>query len=336
MWRTIGHDRAVRILQRSLVDGRVSHAYLVRGPQQVGKMRLASDLAAALNCTEDDRPCGTCSQCSRVARGLHADVHVVGLASSAAEDGRARVAIGIDQVREVQREASLTPYEGRFRVFIIDGAEHLSEEASNSLLKTLEEPPDQVVLLLLATEASHLLPTIVSRCQLLELRPVPTPAVSQFLQSEYAAGEEDAEQIARLSEGRPGWAVNAAEDRSLLEELDRKLETIEKVVRGDREDRFAYASTLATSIVRDREAGRRELGLWLQWWRDILLVTEGVPDLVTHLSRIETLKAAAKGLTPAGAAWAINAVQDTLQHLERNVNPRLALESLMLDLPHSD
>ena len=140
MWRTAGHDKAVNILGRALGEGRTAHAYLVTGPEHVGKMTLALDLARAVNCSGAERPCDACAQCRRVDRGLHADVRVVGV-EPGPSGGRQRVAIGIDQVREVQREASLKPYEGSSRVFIFDRAERLTEEAANSLLKILEEPP---------------------------------------------------------------------------------------------------------------------------------------------------------------------------------------------------
>ena len=118
MWQTIGHEKAVRALQRGLQEGRLSHAYLLVGPAQVGKMTLALDLARLVNCAGEDSPCGDRSQCRRVSDSLHTDVHVLGLEAQKGGSGRTRVAIGIDQIRTVQREASLKPYEGRYRVFI--------------------------------------------------------------------------------------------------------------------------------------------------------------------------------------------------------------------------
>ena len=135
--------------------GRLPHAILIAGPESVGKMALAVDLAAALNCAGDERPCGECGGCTRTRRGLHTDVHVVGI--QVAGGGRNRTLIGVEQVREVQREASLAPFEGECKVVIFDGAELLSEEASNSLLKTLEEPPPGVYLLLLTAKPEALL-----------------------------------------------------------------------------------------------------------------------------------------------------------------------------------
>ena len=332
MWQTIGHVKPVNVLRRSLEQGRIAHAYLLAGPPQVGKMTLALDLAQALNCVEDEKPCGSCSQCSRISRGLHADVQVIGLKTDDSGDGRRRAAISIDQVREVQREASLKPYEGSYRVFIFDGAEQLSEEAVNCLLKTLEEPPQQVVLLLLTSNAGALLPTLVSRCQLLELRPVPSSIISQILEDGYKTEGATAQEIARLSQGRPGWAVTVASSPAALERLDERLGAIEEVVKGGHEVRFAYAANLATSFGRDRESARQELAVWLAWWRDVLLVKEGTPKFVTHLSRMKTLQAVADALTSAQIAQGISGVQETVDYLDRNVNPRLALEELMLTL----
>ena len=333
MWHTIGHDKAVNVLRRSLDEGRLSHAYLLAGPQHVGKMTLALDLARAVNCLEDERPCDRCSQCLRIARALHADVRVVGIIPDKSAEGRSHVVIKLDQIREVQREASLKPYEGAYRVFIVDGAEHLSEEAANCLLKTLEEPPDQVILVLLTSDSKMLAPTVVSRCQVLELRPVPMSLISRELETKYEADGNKAAEIARLAQGRPGSAMEAVARPDLLDKLSERLGSIEDVISGSLEERFAYAENLASSTARDRELGRQELAIWLAWWRDVLLVKEKVPAFATHISRMETLKVVADALSSTQVVRAINAVRETMEHLERNVNLRLALEDMMLALP---
>ena len=298
-------------------------------------MTLALDLARAVNCLEDERPCGECTQCRRIARGLHADVQVVGLETDGSGEGRSRVAIGIDQVREVQRDVSLMPYEGRCRVFIFDGVEHLSDEAANSLLKTLEEPPKQVLLILLASDAGALLPTITSRCQVLALRPVSRRLIACYLETRHNADRNTADEIARLSEGWLGWAVEAIARPEILESIAEKLGSMEEVVKGGLEHRFAYAAGLATTIGRNRDLGRQELTLWLEWWRDVLLVREEAPSFVKYRSRMDTLRAVSSRLSSAQVAQAIGAVRRTAELLERNVNPRLALEDLMLTLPRA-
>ena len=323
----------MEILRRSLDDGRLAHAYLIVGPRQVGKMTLAIDLAMAVSCAEDERPCGGCTQCSRIARGLHAGVRVVGVEAAESGNARSRVLIGIDQVREVQREASLAPFEGSHRIIIFDGAEQLSEEAANSLLKTLEEPPDNVVMLLLTSSATSLPATIVSRCQPLELRPVSRLTIARELADRYEMDADSADEIARLSEGRLGWAIRAVEDREVLVGLSQQLEAIEDAVSGGLERRFGYATGLATTFDEDRDSGRRALGLWLAWWRDVLVLKEGLPEYVTHVSRLDSLEAAAESLTSAEVVNTIELVNETLAYLERNVNSRLAMEHLMLALP---
>ena len=331
MWRTFGHDKVVSMLQRSVDEGRLSHAYMLSGPPNVGKMSLALDLARALNCLEDDRPCDRCAQCNRIARGVHADLHVIGPGDDDPDSDR--VMVGIDQVREAQRQASLTPFEGRYRVFIFNRTEQMSEEAANSLLKTLEEPPEQVVLVLLAASHQALLPTLVSRCQVMELRPVSVESIVAALEAVHDVDRAQANEIARLSCGRPGWAVRAATRPEVLEQVSERLQAIEQFVHGGLEQRFTYAADLAFSFGRSREAVREELTLWLRWWRDVLLLKHGVPTFVVHMARIESLSAVARSLTSRQVAGAISTIDRTLDLLDRNINARLALENMMLTLP---
>ena len=251
MWQTVGHDKALRTLDRAIAGDRVAHAYLIVGPAQVGKTTLALDLARAVNCTSNDPPCGECRQCQRIASGLHPDVRVVGL--EPARSGRMRTQIGIDQVRDVQREASLLPYEGRHRVFIFETAEKLTAEASNSLLKMLEEPPDGVIIVLLASDAGAMLPTILSRCRRIDLRPVAAQTISDFLSERYDMSGERAQEIAGASSGRFGWAVEAARDSGLLDRVRQTIDTIDGFTRGSLTDRFDYAQQLAGRFSANRE-----------------------------------------------------------------------------------
>ena len=251
MWQTYGHDTAIQTIQRALAEGRVAHSWLIAGPPRVGKTTLALDLARAVNCVpsgDDIPPCGACGQCRRIASGIHPDIRVVGLET--ARSGRLRTLISIEQVRDVQRELTLLPYEGASRVVIFESAELFSEEAANSLLKTLEEPPDRVLILLLASDSASVLPTILSRCRQLRLRPVPASIIARFLTERKAVLPDDAREIAGLAAGRIGWAVNAAEDPSLLEHVAETLDGIETVIAGALADRFDYAERLARPLLR--------------------------------------------------------------------------------------
>ena len=331
MWRTFGHDGAVDNLKRSLQAGRVAHSYLISGPRQVGKMTLALDLCRAVNCLDEERPCGACNQCRRIERSLHADVHVVGVGG--APGGRAKASIGIDQVREVQREAALKPFEGASRCLVFDGAERMTVEAANSLLKTLEEPPPQVLIILLAVQADALLTTIVSRCRVLDLLPVPAAAISRRLIDDHGVEESDADEIARLSAGRPGWAIEAAGSPELRDAAAERLQSIEETLQTGIEGRFTYAARMASSFSRDRETGREELALWLGWWRDVLMAQEGLDELVTYVSRRDSMASITGSMSESDVVDAIKAVLETGRLLDRNVNPRLAFESMMLRMP---
>ena len=330
MWTTIGHSDAVAGLRRSAEEGRIAHAYLLVGPRQVGKMTLALDMARLVNCTGGEAPCGECGQCRRIAQGVHADVEVLDIESG---EGRSRVNIGIDQVRQLQRAANLKPFEGRCRVFIVDGAERLSEEAANALLKVLEEPPEQVMLVLLTLDADALPPTIASRCRRLELRPLEHRVVAGELKARLGCVPERAEELARLCAGRIGWAIEAASDPALLEERSTTLGAIDVVLRGGLEARLTHANEMAAGFAADRDSAKRALALWLEWWRDVMVVKEGTPELAANLSRSDELAAAGESLSRGQVLRAVESVRQASQDLERNVNPRLALEGLMLSLP---
>jgi len=333
MWNTVGHHKAVKFLGNTLQAGKVFHSYLIAGPPHVGKMTLALDLASALNCLGKSKPCGNCHSCIRITDRLHADVQVVGLDSEKQSLEQGGVSIKIDHIRNLKRESSLKPFEGYHRVFILDGIEDMKEEASNSLLKILEEPPGNVVMILLTSNITKVLSTIVSRCQLLELRAVPKRDIVDLLQSTYKCDDTRSDQIARLSGGRTGWAIDACSHPDILEDIQVQFSSIEAVVDGDMEYRFNYATYLADSYSKNRIIGRDELRIWLVWWRDVLLIKEGAQELISNLSGIDRIRSIASGLSSLQIIRAIRDLQDVTQYLESNVNPRLALQNLMLILP---
>ena len=332
-WKVRGQDHLIQPLERSLQQGQLSHAYLLVGPPHVGKMTLAVGLARAVNCLSDqERPCGECVQCQRIESSMHADVQVVGLTRDE-RSNRPRTEITIDQIRALEAAATLKPYEGACRVFIIDGVERLNQYAANALLKTLEEPPPQVLLLLLTSDEEALLPTIRSRCQRLELRPLAQEEVADLLVEEHGLSSEQAHLLSRLSGGRLGWAMAAATDAAVLEERGRRLDRLLEVVDGGLEVRFEYARELAAQFTRDREAVRQVLVEWLQWWRDLLVLKEGVLELVVNQDRQEALERLVQRFRPLEIAAVVQEVMATLERLEQNANPRLSLEVLMLALP---
>lgn len=316
MWQTVGHTWAVELLQRAIAGQRLAHAYLITGPDGIGKMHLAKEFAAALNCTGEEPPCGACSSCRRTAHGSHPDVSQV-----PPDEGR----IKIDQVRSVQYELALSPREGRWRVCIISDFQTATTEAANALLKTLEEPPSRVVLILTATDASLLLPTIVSRCQHLPLRHVATECIQGALEQRLGLEADRARLLARLAGGRVGWAIRAAQEPNVLEERNKRLAELVALLDQGRAARIRAAEALANDA-----ALPDVLRSWQGWWRDVLLVASGCEELVTNVDALEALSAQAQRRQVAEAEQALRETLATLQRLEQNVNPRLALEVLLL------
>ncbi len=333
MWQVVGQSRAVTLLQRNLERGSVAHAYLLVGPPHVGKMTLALDLAQALNCQGAEPPCSLCDACQKIASGKHADVQVVGLNSNGNSTDKPRAEIGINQIKEMQHSSSLPPFEGRYKVFIIDGAELLSTEAANCLLKTLEEPAEGVIFILLAANDGLLPATVVSRCQRLELRPLPTAQVEAVLNERRSLEQPKAELLARLCHGCLGWALAAADDDSLLERRAQLVERLLDITDGSYEQRFDYANQLAAQFSQNRSSVQEVLALWLDFWRDLLLVKLGCRDAVTNIDQETTLVDMARGYSLAEIRTVISSIQAAGEQLKQNANSRLVLEVLMLNIP---
>jgi len=326
MWTVIGQDRVVSLLQRSLEQGSVAHAYLVIGPPHVGKMTLALNLAQALNCEASDPPCGLCDACQKIASGKHADVQIIGLDSGSSAE------ISIDQIRQMQHSSNLPPFEGRYKIFIIDRAELLSTEAANCLLKTLEEPVGGVVFILLTTSGEVLPATVVSRCQKLELPPLPTSQVEVALSQRWGVEQQRARLLARLCHGCLGWAILASSDERLLKLRAERLEGLLNILSGDYEARFNYVTQLVAWFSQSRELVREILDLWLDWWRDLLLVKLSSSG-ITNIDHEAMLVNMAQGYRLAQIRAVIGGIQATGEQLRQNANPRLVFEVLMLNIP---
>lgn len=333
MWQMIGQPKAVELLRRSLESERLAHAYLFVAPPHVGKTTLAINLAQTLNCEQGERPCGQCRSCRRIAAGNHADVQVIARLP-AADSGSLKKEIGIGQIRELQRAAGLQPYEGKHRVFIIDGAEHLNEESANCLLKTLEEPPAKVLLILLAVNDSRLLPTIVSRCHRVELSPLSAPIIEQALIEHWQVELGKAKTLSRLCSGGIGWAVSASIEERPLQERSLRLTELLGLATASLEQRFTFAARLAAQFNKSRDSVEEMLGLWLEWWRDLLLVKERCAQFITNVDHEMTLHHRAEGYSLTEIRGFIEAIRAALRQLGQNANPRLVLEVLMLSIPN--
>ena len=260
-WPIVGHERAVDMLRASIRAGRIAHAYLFTGMEGSGKHTLAVAFAMAVNCQADapsgqewpDVPCGICASCARFARGSHPDLVEVSLDTQAAamgdvgsksKSGPAKE-LRIDAIREMQANVGLSPHSARWKVYIVGDADKMNEEASNALLKTLEEPPAHTIIILLAPDDTTVLPTIASRCFLVPLRSMSRESVAGALVQKWGAEREQAELLAALSGGRLGYAVRLMEDRESMERRRSALQELSVLSGAHINDRVNTAGRYA-------------------------------------------------------------------------------------------
>ena len=328
-WGIIGHEHAINTLRRALVTERVRHAYLFTGPEHIGKALLARRFAQTLLCTggPDPRmapqnPCNVCLSCRKVMHNNHPDVHYIARPPD-------KQFILIDQVRALQSDSARKTLEGRRNVFIIQGMHEMNVQAANCLLKTLEEPEPDVVLLLTAPDPGQLLPTILSRVQQIPMHLLTTTQIKTALEERWQVEPEEAALIAALAAGRMGWAVQAVEDEDMLATRKAQLETLTKLPTLNRASRFDIAQRLSA----DGDKLRGILELWLLWWRDMVLAANNSLDLVVNVDMSNLLQKQAAKVGPSESQRMMRAILGTMEALDQNVNARTALEVLMLDLP---
>jgi DNA polymerase-3 subunit delta' len=235
----------------------------------------------------------------------------------------------VDQIRELQSSLSLSPYEAQYRVALLLRFEEAHISAQNAFLKTLEEPPPRVILLVTAESPERLLPTVVSRCEVIRLRPLSVDEVDLGLQERWKLPADEANLLAHLSGGRPGYALRLHQEPELLEARCQRLDAHQRLLTWSRAQRFDYAEKLA----KDKDGLQTTLQTWLSLWRDVLMCAAGSVAPLVNLDRADEIVRLAGRFGLSTANQSIAAIQRTTDMLEHNVNPRLAIEVLMLDLP---
>jgi DNA polymerase III subunit delta' len=227
----------------------------------------------------------------------------------------------------------LQPYEGGWRIFIVIDADRLSTEAANALLKTLEEPPPRVLLVLTVAAEDRVIPTIRSRCQAVHLQRVPTPVLAAALVYRFALPVPDAEALAALAQGAPGAAISAAGDPDATEKLEDDLGRLRELLEADLPERL----TMAGAFLEGPESGRSNAGdilaRWELWWRDLLLVHQSCSTGLVYTTERENYQRIALGLEFGQVHRALKAVQQAREQLQQNALPRLVLDVLVLEFP---
>jgi len=310
-----GHANAINAIKRILNSGRVAHAYLFSGPDGVGKKKVATAFIEALFC-EKREGCGACISCRKIASGNHPDIHTL------EPDGQF---IKVDQVRALQKELAFRPYEAPRKACIIDGADRFNLSSGNSLLKTLEEPPGNALIILLASNIETVLPTIRSRCQQISFGGVPVAEIAAYLES--AGIDHDSARVAAsLADGSIAKAASLCSEELMAERAD-VIARACSLSANNMNDLFSFGELFD----KDREKTLKFLEILTSFWRDMLHLASGSCEVVNSdlspLLERETSRRSAEVLLRG-----LESLGKTRQAILRNANVRLAMDVLSMQL----
>lgn len=356
-----GQPRAREFFRASIASGRVSHAYLFTGPAGSNKTTAAYAFAQAILCK--DHGCRTCDDCRRIERRKHPDVHFY-----APEGAQGYL---VEQIREIVSSVSLAPIRARGKVYILDRVDLLGVSAANAFLKTLEEPVEGVTFILLGRTREAVLPTIVSRCQVVPFRHIPAREAVGILSQKTGVTPQQARIAIEACNGSITRAMSFAKSAERSEFRARIMEVLANLALSDERDVLEYAAELierakapldnvrtqqseelaesadfltktalkqielrhkrALSMA-TRESLNQTTSIIRSWLRDVLMISSGTPELIVNIDQREVLERAAQNVTPAGIMSALREAYKTDETLSYNVSPETCLDVLLFSI----
>jgi DNA polymerase-3 subunit delta' len=331
-WPIAGHEKLTSFLQKSISSDSCSHAYLFTGQEQLGKKTVAINFIASLLCKglPDSKvvPCRACSSCKKVFENNHQNVLVI----ERQFDEKAKKLkknISVEQIRDLQASFSLKSFDQDPKIAIITEAEHLNTEAANSLLKTLEEPKGKVVIILIASNTSALPATIASRCQVLRFSSVAPDKIAKYLVST-GVDAKKARSLAILSAGLPGKAIDFLNNREFYDEYQEKVKQFTDLLTAGETERLMTVSKISAQFSGDEL--RSVLNIWQAILRDLVLMKLENNILVRHAVMLNGIDNYLSRRSIAYFLKVISAVKEAQKYLASSVNPKLALEQIIITL----
>lgn len=315
----IGHERVVELFRRSLRSGKTAHAYIFEGPASCGRKKTALALIQALFCgTAQDDACGVCPSCRKVAGGSHGDIHIV-------EPLPDKRDITIAQVREVQRDLALRPYEAPRKACVVEPADRMNPNSANSFLKTLEEPPGNAIIILITENADLLLPTIRSRCQMVRFAPL-SPEHIRILLERKGMDAETASLMSQLADGSMQRALELDNDA-----LSSRREMLIKHLNILSLDRIATVFDASEELSGNRDETLETLDLLLSFARDMVHLAAGCGDIINQPIR-QFLEGFVSRLNLQRSLQLADNILETRRSVQRNANSKLALDQLFIKI----
>ena len=324
----IGHQRPIKWLQTAVETNHLGHAYLFHGEPAIGKRHTAMALTQLLHCehpSSDSTPdaCGTCRSCHQVEQTIHPDCLII-----QPEDGQKQTPkIKIDQIRAIEHLVIYRPLVGSHKICLIDEAETMTIEAANALLKTLEDPPDHCLFLLISSRPEHLLPTIRSRCIALRFSPLPIKDIGEFLKQHSTMESNDAKLVSTFSEGRLGQALHLDP-----EELKIKLRQYWALLFGEHLTSAAQVFDISESLVKSNQVP--EAIYWFQQGlRDLLLLSlDESNSPMLYRDQETALRQLAQRITSSAIVELSQELNQLERGQQRNLNTQIGLEQFFFHL----
>lgn len=318
----IGHESIVQHLQNAIASHKVSHAYILHGEEGMGKKMLAGIFAKTLQCDEGGiRSCNRCKSCIQYDSGNHPDIIRV---------THEKLSIGVEDIRlQVNSDIQVKPYNSPYKIYIIDDADKLTEQAQNALLKTIEEPPEYAVILLLVNNISVILPTILSRCVLLHLKPVDKQAIKEYLMSKHQIPDYMAEVAAAFSGGNIGKAIKYASSQDFERMKGDVLHILEYIDEMELHEVISGLKLLTAS----KNNIDDYIDLMVLWYRDVLMFKATMdPGLLLYRDELSFIKTQANTRSYEGLEKIISAMEKAKIRLKANVNFDIAIELMLLSI----
>ncbi len=319
----IGHGQIIAHLKKAISYGKVSHAYIFNGPERSGKMMLAEAFAMALQCeSKGVEPCLSCHSCRQAMSKNQPDIIYLTHEKPAT--------ISVDDIRrQINNDIVIKPYASPYKIYIVDEAEKMNQQAQNALLKTIEEPPSYGVILLLTTNAEAFLPTILSRCITLNLKVVPDREIKEYLMKHYQVPDYKADLCTAFAQGNVGKAIQLASNEDFNELKGSALQLIKRIA-----DIELYEMTEAIKQISTYKLNINDyFDLLMIWYRDVLLykATADVNSLIFK-DEIYDIKKQASQSSYAGIERILEALDKAKLRLSANVNFDLVMEMLLLTM----
>ena len=319
----LGHEQIIEHLQNAIKLQKVSHAYILDGEEGAGKNMLARAFAQTLQCERGGtEPCGECHSCKQAMSGNQPDIITVTHEKPAS--------IGVEDIRgQLCGDIQIKPYSSPYKIYIVDEAEKMTVQAQNALLKTIEEPPAYGVIMLLTTNADAFLPTILSRCVTLKLRPVKNEIIRPYLMEKYHIPDYQAEVCTAFARGNVGKAERLAQSEQFAELKSHLLHLLRHL-----RDMEVYELTEAVRSASEYKTEINDyLDLMALWFRDVLLfmATRQIDGLV-FAEEINAISAQAQKSSYEGLERILKALEEAKVRLNANVNFELTMELLMLTI----